>query len=186
MDLPTALEQFVPQHNTLFLNLKATDPEKLVAEGHPFGWVLGAIQKEDSTKEEFAQALKLAVSNLGNLPESERNQWEKLMYYLVLLIFHRRETEEQPELLAIVNETVEDYNRREEVSKMGRTAAQALMEEGALRTRQEDLLKFTQARFGRVPSAVEQHILKLQDMDKLSILIERVARANSIDEISVE
>ena len=69
---------------------------------------------------------------------------------------------------------------------MGRTAAQALMEEGALRTRQEDLLKFTQARFGRVPSAVEQKIVQIQDMDKLSTLIERVARANNINEISVE
>jgi len=62
------------------------------------------IQKEDATKEEFFLALKLAVSNLDKLPK-ERNQWEKLMYYLVLLILHRRETEEQPSLLAMVNET---------------------------------------------------------------------------------
>ncbi len=69
---------------------------------------------------------------------------------------------------------------------MGRTAAQALIEEGALRTRKEDLLKFMQARFSHVPSAVEQKIQATQDMDKLSTLIESIARANNIDEISVE
>ncbi len=169
-----------------------------MAEGHPFGWVLHVIQKEDAKKEELAEALRLAVSNLDKLSEEERNQWEKLMYYLVLLIFHRRDAEEQPELLSVVNETVKDYNRREEVSKMGRTAAQALIEEGkeigiglgikqgALQARQEDLLKFMQARFSHVPSTMEQKILTIQDMDKLSALIERVARANNIDEVSVE
>ena len=196
MDVPAPLERFVPQHDTLFFNLKTTDPEELVAEGHPFGWALRVIQKEDATKEEFSEALKEAVFNLDKLPEEERNppglrrragsQWAKLMWYLVLLIFHRRDREEQPELISLVDETVKDHQRREEVNKMGRTAAQALMEEGALRTRQEDLLKFTQARFGRVPSAVEQKIVQIQDMDKLSTLIERVARANNINEISVE
>jgi len=194
MDIPAPLERFVPQHDTLFFNLKTTAPEELVAEGHPFGWVLRVIQREDAKEEEFAEALRIAVSNLDKLPEEQRNQWEKLMYYLVLLIFHRRTQEEQPELLSVVNETVKDHNRREEVSKMGRTAAQALIEEGkeigieqgALQARQEDLLKFMQARFSHVPSAVEQKILAIRDMDKLSTLIERIARANNINDISVE
>ncbi|MBM3236730.1 Rpn family recombination-promoting nuclease/putative transposase [Candidatus Poribacteria bacterium] len=190
MDLPEPLERFVPQHDTLFFNLKTTDPEELVAEGHPFGWVLRVIQKEYASKEEFAEALKLAVSNLDKLPEEERNQWEKLMYYLVLLILHRRDAEEQPELLSVVNKTVKDKGRREEVSKMGRTAAQALIEEGkalgALQASQGALLKFMQARFSHVPNAVEQKILQIRDMDKLSMLIERVARANNINEISIE
>ena len=69
---------------------------------------------------------------------------------------------------------------------MGRTAAQALMEEGALRASQGALLKFLQARFSHVPSSVEQKILAIQDMDRLSTLIERVARADSLNEINVE
>ena len=198
MDLPEALEPFVPRHKTLFLNLKTTNLEKLVAEGHPFGWVLSVIQKEYSKKEEFAEALHLAVSNLDKLPEEERNQWEKLIYYLLLLILHRRDEEEHPELISLVNETVKDHKRREEVAKMGRTGAQALMEEGkkigiglgieqgALRASQGALLKFMKARFSHVPSAVEQKILAMQNIDKLSNLIERVARANNIDEVSVE
>jgi len=185
MDLPQALEQFVPQHNTLFLNLKTTDPEKLVAEGHPFGWVLRVIQKEYTKTEAFLEALKLAVSHLDQLPEEDRNQWEKLMYYLVLLILHRRETEEQPSLLAIVNETVEDYNRREEVARMGRTAAQALMAEGALQAKQESLLDFIQGKFGSVPQPIEQQIQSIRDINRLRELTRRVPKANSIDELKI-
>jgi len=75
MDVPAPLERFVPQHDTLFFNLKTTDPEELVAEGHPFGWVLRVIQKEYVDKEEFSEALKEAVFNLDKLPEEERNPW---------------------------------------------------------------------------------------------------------------
>jgi len=75
MDVPEPLERFVPQHDTLFFNLKTTDPEELVAEGHPFGWALRVIQKENATKEEFSEALKEAVFNLDKLPEEERNPW---------------------------------------------------------------------------------------------------------------
>jgi len=185
MDLPEPLERFIPQHDTLFFNLKTIDPEELVAEGHSFGWVLRVIQKEYTDKDEFVEALKLAVFNLDRLPEEERNQWAKLMWYLVLLIFHRRDREEQPELISLVDETVKDHQRREEVLKMGRTAAQALMEEGALRTRREDLLKFMRGKFQSVPVSIEQKILTIQDVDKLGNLIDTVISANTIDEIDI-
>ncbi len=89
-------------------------------------------------------------------------------------------------MISVLNGTVKDRNRREEVAKMGRTAAQALMEEGVLRASREALLKFMQARFSHIPSTVEQKIQAIQDMNKLGTLIERVARANKIDEISVK
>jgi hypothetical protein len=166
--------------------LKTTEPEKLVAEGHPFGWVLRVIQKEDADKEEFADALRLAVSELDKLPEEQKNQWEKLMYYLVLLIFHRRDKEEQPELISRVREMVKDKRRREEVSKMGRTAAQALIAEGALQAKQESLLDFIQSKFGSVPDNVANQIKAIRDINILRELTRRVPKANSVDEINIE
>ena len=62
MDLPAPLERFIPQHDTLFFNLKTTDPEKLIAEGHPFGWVLRLIQQEHAQKDEFAEAMTCFLS----------------------------------------------------------------------------------------------------------------------------
>ena len=98
MDLPKALERFVPHHDTIFLNLKTKSLEELIASGHPFGYLLSVIQKEKATKEELAEAIKLAVKHFDSLPEEQQNQWAKLMYYLVLLIRHRRGLDEQDEL----------------------------------------------------------------------------------------
>jgi hypothetical protein len=112
------------------------------------------------------------------------------MYYLVLLILHRRDTEEQPFLISLVSEMVKDYQRREEVSKMGRTAAQALMEEGRelgfLQARQEALLDFIHSKFGSVPQKIEQQIQAIRDLNRLRELTRRVPKANSVDEIGIE
>ena len=127
---------------------------------------------------------------MDKLSEEERNQWEKLMYYLVLLILHRRDEEERPELLSVVNETVKDRKRREEVSKMGRTAAQALIEEGkemgVLQARQEDLMEFMRGKFGSIPQRIENKIQAITDIDHLKGLIRNVIHVVSIDELNIE
>ena len=73
MDLPQPLERFVPYHDTPFFDLKTTIPENLVAEDHPFGWVLRVIQKENATKAELDEVLRLAVANLDKLPQEEKS-----------------------------------------------------------------------------------------------------------------
>ena len=82
VDLPAPLERFVPQYETLFLNLKATAPDQLVKENHPFGWILQVIQKEKATAEEFGEALRLTVEHLEQMSSEERGNWEKLMRFL--------------------------------------------------------------------------------------------------------
>ena len=57
---------------------------------HSFSWLLSVIQKEHATKEELRAVLKRVVERLLNLPEEEAYQWTQAMYYLVLLIYHRR------------------------------------------------------------------------------------------------
>ncbi|MBI1926130.1 hypothetical protein HYR99_17995 [Candidatus Poribacteria bacterium] len=49
MDMPEELVRFVPQHDVLRLNLKATPPQSLVASGQPVGWALSVMQQEDAS-----------------------------------------------------------------------------------------------------------------------------------------
>ena len=102
------------------------------------------------------------------------------MYYIVLLIFHRRDAEEQREMLAIVNETVSDHSRREEVGKMGRAAAQTLIEEGTLRTRKETLLELMQGRFGAVPPKIESDIQTIRDIAEWHGLKQKVVNSTRV------
>ncbi|HIE28302.1 TPA: hypothetical protein EYP66_13540 [Candidatus Poribacteria bacterium] len=75
---------------------------------------------------------------------------------------------------------------------MGRTAAQALIEEGigieqgALQTGQELLIEFLQGKFGFVPNTVENQIKAIRDINRLKELTRRVPKANSIDELNIQ
>jgi hypothetical protein len=60
--LPKPLERFVPGHDMLFLNLKAT--EKQIACEHSFGWILRVIQQENASTKELVRELNLAIENL--------------------------------------------------------------------------------------------------------------------------
>ena len=92
-------------------------------------------------------------------------------------------------MFSLVGETVKDRNRREEVLKMGRTAAQALIEEGnelgVLQARQEDLLEFMRSKFNSIPQEIENRIQTIRDIERLRALIRNVVHAGSIDELKI-
>jgi len=208
--LPKPLERFIPNHDTLFLNVKVTDKEKLTAYEHPFGWLLRIIQQENESLEELTNELELAISQLDKLPDSESNQWIRAMHYILLLIYNRRESEEHTKLTDIVTDAVQDRKRREEVSKMGRTIAQALIEEGMeigvekgmeigvekgmeigvekgiIQTNQERLIELIQFRFRDIRSKINDKIRSIQDVDRLTALFRRALSVNSIDELGIE
>jgi len=124
------------------------------------------------------------------------------MHYILLLIYNRREPEEHPKLTEIVHNAVQDRKRREEVSKMGRTIAQALIEEGreigmeigmgigvekgTIQTKQEDLIELIQFRFQNIRPETNDKICSIQDANRLTALFRHALRANSIDEIEIE
>ncbi|MBC8231512.1 Rpn family recombination-promoting nuclease/putative transposase [bacterium] len=200
--LPKPLERFVPGHDTLFLNLKATEKERLTAYEHSFGWLLRVIQQENASTEELVRELELAIAQLDKLPEKESNQWIRAMHYILLLIYNRREPEEHVKLTGVVQNAVQDKKRREEVSKMGRTIAQALIEEGMeigvergmeigvekgmIQTNQERLIELIRFRFQSINPEISDKIRSIRNADRLTALFRRALSANSIDEIGIE
>ena len=92
---------------------------------------------------------------------------------------------------------------------MGRTIAQALIEEGMeigvekgmeigvekgmeigvekgiIQTRQEDLIELIQFRFRDIRSEINDKIRSIQDVDRLTALFRRTLSANSIEELSI-
>ena len=171
-----------------------TDKEKLTVYEHPFGWLLRIIQQENASPEEFISELELAIKQLDKLPDSESNQWVRAIHYILLLIYNRREPEEHAKLTNIVTDAVQDRKRQEEVSKMGRTIAQALIEEGMeigvekgiVQTKQEVLIDLIQFRFSSIRPEINDKIRSIQDIDRLTSLFRRALSANSIEELGIE
>ena len=188
--LPKPLERFVPRHDMLYLNVKATAKEQLTAYEHPFGWLLRIIQRENASLEELASELKLAIEQLDKLPDAESNQWIRAMHYILLLIHNRREPEEHTKLTDIVTDAVQNRKRRGEVSEMGRTIAQALIEEGVekgiIQTKQEYLIELIRFRFQSIRSGIDDKIHSIQDVDRLTALFRRALSANSINELGID
>jgi len=115
--VPPILEGFIPQHEIYFLNLKALSLDQLVKKDNPFGWVLTVIHEEDSSSKEFEGVLREVSEHLQAMSESELENWLKLMHFLLALIYHRRDREEHERLLRIIEDTIPEKARREDVKK---------------------------------------------------------------------
>ena len=151
-----------------------------------FGWLSRIIQQENTSIEELANELKLAIENLDKLPDSDNNQWIRAMHYILLLIYNRREAGEHTELADIVANAIQDKKRREEISEMGRTIAQELIKEDIIQTKQEDLIELIRFRFQSIGPEINAKIRSIQDVDRLTALFRRALSANKVDELGVE
>jgi len=196
MDVPAELERFIPHHDTLFLNLNATAPEKLTEKEHPFGWILRILQKEKAPLEALESELRQAIGNLDRLTTHQQMQWLQAIHYILLLIYHRRAPEEHHQLTQIVSQSVQTRQRQQEVSHMERTIAQAFIEEGEQRgiergiergqveTTQANTLDVLNARFTVPPSTVAELTARLQQIQDLSVLrnlLTDAVKAESLD-----
>ena len=190
MDLPDLLSEFVPTFNTLFLSVKEVDAAALTRTDHPFGWLLAVLQKEHASKEEIRTALIEAVAHIDTLDDEKTQQWRRAIFYLYLLILHRRPTDEHDELKTLVHQQIQETSRREEGETMAQTMAKYLMEQGERRgetqAKREAVLKLLRLRFDTAPEIVINKIASMRSLSRLDTLFERVATAKTLDDINWE
>ena len=188
MDLPDGLSEFVPKFETLFLNVKEADKADLTRTDHPLGWLFTVLQKEHATKEEIRAALIEAVKHLDTLDAEKRGRWRRAIFYLYLLILHRRAPTEHEELKTLVHQQMTEPSHKEEGEEMAQTMAEYLLEQGEergeLRAKREDLLKLLHLRFDAVPEPVTNTVSKIRSVSRLNTLFEQAATAETIDEIN--
>jgi hypothetical protein len=193
MDLPAACARFVPRYDILFLNLKGTDPERLIETEHPFGWVLRVLQQEDASVEELCAALQAAIEHIRQLAAEDRQQWAELMQFFLALIFHRGEVEEHQILRQVVENSVWETLEREEVEQMGKTMAQVLIEQGIEQGRkqgsaqigQEMLLDLLEDKFGPIPPEVRETLQSLEDIETIRRLQRQALRAKRLEDLEI-
>jgi predicted transposase YdaD len=203
IELPASMERFIPRHEILFLNLKATEPEQLTKENSPFGWLLRVIQKEKANKEEFKEALHLTIQYLEQMPPDERVNWTKLIHFLLLFINHRREQVEHTSLYDVVKDSVREKSKREEVENMAETMAQYLiregkeegLKEGLQQGREEgreegkkdgllDAITFgLELKFGIDSLLLVEKIRKIGSIGKLEIIRDAIRITNKLEDI---
>ena len=198
MELPDALKRFVPRFDTLFLGVKASDEAILTKTDHPFGWLMTVLQKEHSTKAEIMAAMKRAVSHINNtLSAEESNQWRRAIFYLYLLILHRRPPDEHDELKTLVYEQITEPERRKEGETMAQTMADHLLQQGeqrgeqrgieigSLQAKRQDIVELLQIRFHTVPATLVEHVNAINSLERLNAVFKQAATVESIDHLQL-
>ena len=192
MDLPQALGRFTPRFDALFLNVKGEGDPDFLRQTHPFHLLLELIRQEDATKTDFEAVLRQVTQALKALPE-ESPQWSRAMYYLILLIYHRRPTDERETLMDIVAQTLVERKQIAEVQDMPQTIAEYFIQQGEergekrgeLRAKRESVLQLLHLRFDSIPPSVEKKIKSVRSVDRLKALFEQAATVNNISEIEI-
>ena len=136
MAVPDVLSEFIPKFKILLLDVKSTEPATLTQTGHPLGWVLTVLQKENASEAEIKRALIEAILYLNTLGEAQKKQWEIAISYLLLLILHRRPAAQHDSLKTVVQEQISP-SRRKEVTEMAYSMADRLLDEGRQEGHQE-------------------------------------------------
>jgi len=179
-------ESATPAMEPLFLNLPVIAGETLEAQGGFFGWVLRLIQQRKSRPREFQRLLNRVVQHLESMPQAERRRWLELLSYVMALVYHAREPSEWPELQRAIEASVQTDEHRQEVFEMRRTIADELKEEGAIRNRQQTLIRQLKRRFGDVPDELSSTIRATNDPEQLDEWLDRFATAETLDEVGIE
>ena len=197
MDIPDVLSRFVPKFDTLFLGVKDTDESELTKTDHPLGWLLTVLQKEQGSVEALSESLIEALSHISTLDEASAQQRQRAIYYLLLLILHRRPVDEQSELTHLLGQHVQEASDREELELMAQTMAEHLIEQGKaqgieqgieqgeIQAKQAALLKLLESRFDSPSESITKEIALIQSLSRLDSLFDQALTAKTLNEIDL-
>jgi Putative transposase, YhgA-like len=189
VELGERFEALTPFPRPLFVNLPELAPAQLESAGGYFGWVLELLQQRHARTEEFRRLLQRVVEHLETMPEPERLRWLELLSYIQAMVYHVRVEPERPGLRDLIVASVRTDPKRQEVTTLTRTIAEALRDEGrqegAISALQRALLRQLRSRFGKVPKATERLITTTRDIAQLEAWSDRFATATSLEDVGI-
>ena len=215
MELPPELGRFVPRWDTLFLNLHQTAPQALTQFSTAIGYALGVWQAENRPFTELQTVVEEALTGLEGLSEEQAGEWQRMAWFLLLLVFHRRERAEYDVLAAQIRARTRasKFAARGEAEQMAQTMAEYVKEEGIrigqargieigqtrgieigqtrgieigqVRAARQALSTVLIARFGELPS-VNAQVIEAADIQQIEGWLRVAATATSLEAVGIE
>ena len=182
--LPKSLYRHIFDWDTIFFDLKSVNKERLLEFGSAMGYALRVWQEELGTIEELESRVMEAVSGVAGLSEEQREQWQRVTWFFVQLIYNRRTEEEYNSLYVKIREETRQSNpeREMEVREMVLTARQADEQRASVQIAREMLLDGLLAKYESLPSEIENSI-KNAEIESLRIWMRRAMTSERLDEI---
>lgn len=179
MDVPQALMRFTPKFETLFLGIGAEPDATFLKTGHPFGWLLTLLKRQDAKPAVFIEALERLGKHLGTLSDQDSAAWKQAIYFLHLLVFHKRSSEEREVLEQILSEHKETFGLTKQEAELMQTLAEHYLqqgieqgiEQGARETTIENTVATLTTRFTDVDvNSLKSSLEAIADLDRLKQL----------------
>ena len=186
IELPDALSRFVPQFDTLFLDVKDTTEKELTETDHPFGFLLTVLKNEKADKHGLIEVLEKVLPIFEGL---DTVQHRNALIYLSHLILFRRLPDERDELMDLVK----TYTQDPEVENMVHSTAEMLekrgieqgREEGRINAMQTSILELLQHHFGLIPETIINQINAIQNIQLLDTIFKQALTATTLDDIDL-
>ena len=140
-------------------------------------------------------AIVSVVERLLSLGPDEVGQRDKVLSYIYMLIYGRREREEREGLVHTIHDLIEDKSLRAKEESKVQTIAQSLFEEGmeagekrgieigVVRAKREDTLKTIHTRFDNVPDELTRKIGRMRSLKRLDAIFTQALEAQSLEDI---
>jgi hypothetical protein len=178
------VKEHLPSLEPVFFNLAATRPARLHSQAGALGWILHLFQQRRTREAAFRTLLRQAIGEVDRQTASERPRWQEMMWYVHALLYHERETDAK-QLAEHVRQSVRSA-ASQEVTDMGKSYAEILQDEAAIKAKQDMLVRQLKKRFRGLPPAIEAQILATQDIARLDQWGEEFATAKKLSDISFD
>ena len=179
------LSPFTPEMDLLFLGLFTSEGQEFIRQNTALSLCFEVLVSLEFTLEEFKKVLGTVEEQLW---EKYRDHpvfyWD--LRFLVGVIYHRRPSGEQEQLVEFIKANLPENEIRKEIEMVEKSYADVLLEEGIekgeLKKSQESILRFLKARFGEVSTSITQKVNSTQDMEKLDSWIDLAATCASLED----
>ena len=192
-DLVPAAERIavdIPTVHPLYLNLPALDADVLETGGGYLGWVLRLVQGRKTPPVKFRRLVARVVRKLEAIPRADEARWRELLVYIHALIYNARHSAAQPGLQREIEASVAAGARQREVTHMGRTIAEDLIErgraEGERKAARATLIRQLRVRFGELPDNMVATVQACDDLERLNMWLDRFATAATLDDVGIK
>lgn len=176
----------IPSLTPLFIPLRDTLNYQLIPAGGSFGQVLRLVQQRHARGPAFRTLLGQVVGELEKMPDAERLRWLDLLSYIHALVYHERAPTEREDLHTHIARSVKTDPHRQEVTRMGKTIADALREEGVLKSRRETLLRLIHQRFKEPPANLIATIEACAEVAQLDAWTDKILTARKLVDLGIQ
>lgn len=182
-----SIRAFAPRWQSLFWELADHTAKELADTDEIWLKFLAVVRSENDDAASFGHVFVDAVRALNPLYNTDRARWYDMLRTVLAWAERRRPEAERQTWRETAQSNQPTPEQQTEVSAMGRTIGEAILEEGmakgAVKQMRKYLLRHGRQRFGEPDAAIADAINQMDDLDRLEALADRVSAVSSWSEL---